>query len=171
MCFRASLWQLKYFEILIVGWERCTVDCLIMMFDDFRRVEYTHKNTSCSCPGRKLWTDEEVKSRKKSSSGSSDRRRLFYSSLRRNRLQALFCHCSKLRWINHICMVTLALSSMEPGTGRRGLMALKFVLPRRRLCKWYTVVIKTGLLFIMWTWAQICTKCKDPESDQDKKAT
>lgn len=22
----------------------------------------------------------------------------------------------------------------------------------------------------MWTWAQICTKCKDPESDQDKKA-
>lgn len=103
------------------------VHSLIMRFDDFRRVEYTHKNTSCRCQGRKLWTSglmKKLSNEKKSSNGSSDRRRLFCSSLRRNRLQVLFCHCSKLRWINHICRVTLALSSMEPGMGRRGLIFL-----------------------------------------------
>lgn len=40
--FQASLLQLKHFEILTVGRERCTSDASTMMFDDFRPLEYTH---------------------------------------------------------------------------------------------------------------------------------
>lgn len=47
---------------------------------------------------------------------------LFSPSLQRNRLQGLFSRCFKLRWINQICNVTLALSREESARGRLGLI-------------------------------------------------